>query len=385
MSQVWRMYSRYRAFVFLTGLIFAVISFSFLIQGLLHKENISHSLSAAPAENVTPLSINPTESWRDDLGVPVLCYHQIVTEEKYRERPTPYAVTVEQFREQMRWLKKNNFYSILPDELLAYVKAEKRFDFKKGRPIVLTFDDGNNDFVDHAEEILNEMNFKAVLFIYPTYILAKKPRALTWAQIREARENGHAIESHTMWHPMLNTMNATDQRAQFRDSKRLLDKNGGARVRHLAYPFGIYSEKSAELLKDEKYVSAYTTFPGGNQIGEDPFHLRRYLIVKQDSMKQFAQKTLLRSLPARLLNHREGEQVDRKTQLKFSVPKNLGGKFEIKIFSRKFEPVYDAKNGELIVDITAAKKRLSVVEILYKEDKIKYQANVLLNHKPQES
>lgn len=378
------MYSRFKAFIFLTVLIFGVVGLIAFLQRGTGAEGASPSTvkidrpaPAAPAAAVTP------GDWRADIGVPVLCYHQIVTEEKYRERPTPYAVTTTQFREQMEFLAENNFYTILPDELLAYVRGQKQLDFSNGRrPIVLTFDDGNNDFVDHAQKVLDKHNFKGVLFIYPTYIFAHKPRSLTWAQINAVRKAGHAIESHTMWHPMLSTMTDAEQKAQFVDSKRNLDEKGGATVKHLAYPFGIYNAKSPEILKEVGYESAYTTFHGGNQVGENPYLLRRYLIVKGDSEKIFEQKTLARSLPIKYLNNIPGDIIAGETALKFGLPTGLKRDgFKVRVFSTPREFEYSAENGEMTVHVAPSKKRLSVLEIVYRENGVEYRANALLNHK----
>ncbi|MBN8219991.1 MAG: polysaccharide deacetylase family protein [Spirochaetes bacterium] len=383
------MYSRFKAFIFLTALIFGVVGLIAFLQGRARADKPLSGPIAIKAAKPADIQATPSapgdilQNWRADIGVPVLCYHQIVTEEKYRERPTPYAVTTTQFREQMEFLAQNNFYTILPDELLAYVRGQKALDFSNGRrPIVLTFDDGNNDFVDHAQKVLEKHNFKGVLFIYPTYIFAHKPRSLTWAQINAVRKAGHAIESHTMWHPMLSTMTDAEQKAQFVDSKKNLDEKGGANVKHLAYPFGIYNASSAKLLKEVGYESAYTTFHGGNQVGEDPYLLRRYLIVKGDSEKVFEQKTLARSLPLKLLNSEPGGIIEGPTALKLGLPRGLKRDgFKVRVFSTPREFEYTPETGEMTVQVVPSKKRLSVLEIVYKENGVEYRANALLNHK----
>jgi len=402
------MYSRYKAFIFLTAFIFAVFGATVWFQNRSASAPETPGPEAQPAGVATegpaaeaaPAQLVPASvsepvpaaklqqseipaNWREDLGVPILCYHQIVTEEQYRERPTPYAVTVKQFREQMQWLAEKNFYTVLPDELLAYVQGAKALNFKNGkRPIMITFDDGNNDFVNHAQEILDQHSFKSVLYIYPTYIMARKERSLTWAQIQAVRKAGHAIESHTMWHPMLSTMTDAEQRAQFADSKRILNEKGGADVKHLAYPFGIYTSSSLRILRELGYQTAGTTFHGANQVGEDPYLLRRFLIVKGDGEKQFVQKTLARSLPLRYVNTEPGQVIEAATAAKFKVPAGLEqSNFKVRVFSTAQEFSYEKSSGNLTVQVAPSKKRLSVLEILYKEGSVEYRANALFNHK----
>lgn len=406
------MYSRFRAYLFLTVLVFGVIGTLAWFQsksperaetpapapqhGGNESEGVKTLMSAtaerpiAPVAAQTPVAAGAAVSeipanWRDDIGVPVLCYHQIVTDEQYRERPTPYAVTVKQFREQMQWLADHKFYTILPQDLLQYVRGEKKLDFANSRrPIVITFDDGNNDFVNYAQKILDKHGFKGVLFIYPTYIMARKQRSMTWSEIQAVRKAGHAIESHTMWHPMLNTMTEAEQRAQFADSKKMLDEKGGANVRHLAFPFGIYTSSALRILPEVGYQSAYTTFHGGNQVGEHPYLLRRYLIVKSDNEKIFAQKTLARSLPLRIVGGEPGAVIEGETRLQLKLPAGLDHEaFRVRVFSTPQQFEYHEKSGGMTLTIRPSKKRLSVLEILYKEKGVEYRANALLNHKRQ--
>jgi len=375
-------YSRFKAFIFLSVLVFAIWGGSWWL-----RERASAAtpqvMKTAVTPPATPNNAPAPLGWKADIGVPVLCYHQIVTDEQYRAKPTPYAVTVKQLKEQIDWLAENNFYTILPDDLLAYVRGEKKLDFSNGkRPIVITFDDGNNDFVNHAQKILDGHGYKGVLFIYPTYIMARKQRSMTWAEIQAVRKAGHAIESHTMWHPMLSTMSDAEQRAQFADSKKILDTKGGAQVRHLAYPFGIYTAASLKLLQETGYASAYTTFHGGNQVGENPYLLRRFLVVKGDNAKVFAQKTLARSLPLKLLNSEPGAVVEGALHLKVGLPPNLDGNaFKVRVFSTAQNFSYEPKTGTMTVELKPSKKRLSALEILYKEDGVEYRANALFNHR----
>ena len=400
------MYSRYKAFIFLSALVFTVFGVTVWFQnraaaipetpgpeaqppgaaaGLAETAQLQPASVAQVEAPKANAAIQPSEiptNWREDLGVPILCYHQIVTEAQYRERPTPYAVTAKQFREQMQWLADHKFYSILPDDLLAYVLGQKKLSFDGKRPIMITFDDGNNDFVNHAQQVLEQYGYKSVLYIYPTYIMARKERSLTWSQIQSIRKAGHAIESHTMWHPMLSTMTDAEQRAQFADSRRILNEKAGADVKHLAYPFGIYTSSSLKLLRELGYQSAGTTFHGANQIGENPYLLRRFLIVKGDGEKAFGQKTLARSLPLRYLNSEPGGVIEAPIAIRLGLPVGLEKeKLKVRVFSTAQNFEYSNTTGELNVNVIPSKKRLSVLEIVYKEGGVEYRANALFNHK----
>lgn len=387
------MYSRFRGYLFLSALLFAVLAAIAWFQSRpTQKISAASPTTAAQTPHkegetlAKPLAVASGEisaNWRTDIGVPVLCYHQIVTTEQYRERPTPYAVTVDEFRAQMEYLATNNFYTISSDDLLAYVKGEKSLDFSDGkRPIVLTFDDGNNDFVNYAQPILNKHKFKGVLFIYPTYIIARKKRALTWTQVQEVSKAGHAIESHTMWHPMLSTMNEKEQLGQFVDSQKTIQKRAGVRVSQLAYPFGIYNSETIPLLQRAGYTAAYTIFHGANHVGENPYLLKRFLVTKGDNGKSFAQKTLAHSLPFKNVDSEPGAIINSEKTLSFQIPKGLAvNNLKVRVYSTAQAFRYNAQTGNLVVDFKPSKKRLSILEVLYKENGIEYRANALFNHK----
>jgi peptidoglycan/xylan/chitin deacetylase (PgdA/CDA1 family) len=57
----------------------------------------------------------------------------------------------------------------------------------------------------------------------------------------------------------------------------------GKRVDYFAYPFGAYDARLIECLKSLGYVGAFTTDPGGIERGDNPFLLKRMMILAADS------------------------------------------------------------------------------------------------------
>lgn len=77
-----------------------------------------------------------------------------------------------------------------------------------------------------------------------------------------------------------------------------------------------------------------------------------------------------------------GAFIRSETALEFKIPRNLAAKgFKVKVFSTPQPYHYEPKTGTIKIDFTPSKKRLSVLEILYKENGIEYRANALINHK----
>jgi len=58
----------------------------------------------------------------------------------------------------------------------------------------------------------------------------------------------------------------------------------GKKVRFFAYPFGAHDSHLVEYLKHAGYIGAFTTDPGGNVRGDNPYLLKRMMILNQDSL-----------------------------------------------------------------------------------------------------
>lgn len=100
--------------------------------------------------------------------------------------------------------------------------------------------------------------------------------------IREMVRAGMTIGSHTVSHPNLPSVTATEAFGELTESKRLLEELTGASVRHLAYPGGpdarrpVFSSETVELARRAGYRSASTSRRQPVALGSDVFALGRY-------------------------------------------------------------------------------------------------------------
>ena len=90
----------------------------------------------------------------EELALPVVMYHHIST----RSRTwNDYVVSVEEFRSDMEYLKRNGWQSISVEELIAWQRGEFEMPDK---PMMITFDDGFASVTEYAEPIMKELGFK---------------------------------------------------------------------------------------------------------------------------------------------------------------------------------------------------------------------------------
>jgi peptidoglycan/xylan/chitin deacetylase (PgdA/CDA1 family) len=225
-------------------------------------------------------------------SIPILMYHQVTP------RPHPawrkYAVTPRAFGAQMNWLTLAGYVPITLDTLLAHRSGQCPLP---SRPIVITFDDGFQDCVEHAVPILHARGFTAIFYIVAglvgktsQWMLPERGVELPlmdWTAARCLEAAGFQCGSHSMSHPRLADLSPAACREELLESRRLLEDHLGHEVRHLAYPFGSFNEKVRALVAETGYRSASSVRNGLSPPEDDVLALHRVLINGHDSLLDF--------------------------------------------------------------------------------------------------
>ena len=92
--------------------------------------------------------------------VPVLLYHRIADDGPLGL--ARYRLPTETFRAQMTWLRRNGYHTIGSEEIAWFLANNHPF---VGRPVMISFDDGFQDFADQAWPILRMHDFRAEVFV----------------------------------------------------------------------------------------------------------------------------------------------------------------------------------------------------------------------------
>jgi peptidoglycan/xylan/chitin deacetylase (PgdA/CDA1 family) len=80
---------------------------------------------------------------------------------------------------------------------------------------------------------------------------------LTWDQVREMRGCGIEFGAHTVSHPLLARLPREQARWQLEESKRVIERELGERVRHFAFPAGSATDELIELAREVGFESLY--------------------------------------------------------------------------------------------------------------------------------
>ena len=215
--------------------------------------------------------------------VPILCYHQIrdwkPTDSKVSK---DYIMPPANLKAELQMLADSGYHTILPDQLYAYLT---RGEALPSKPIMLTFDDTDEDQYTVAFPELKKHGFKGVFFIM-TISLGKLPHYMTREQVKELVQAGNVIGSHTWDHHMVTRYKGNDWTIQIDKPTKQLEAITGAPIRYFAYPFGLWNKQAIPELKKRGFIAAFQL--ADKKDPQDPLYtLRRIIVAGGWSLKTF--------------------------------------------------------------------------------------------------
>ena len=176
------------------------------------------------------------------------------------------SVSPRDFATQMDAIAELGGRGISLREAVNYFAEWKRWP---ADAVVLTFDDGYMNFYESAFPVLARHQFRATVFAVSRHVGglsdwgAPPPglgprRLLDWAQLAEVAAAGMEIGSHTLTHPDLRRLSASEAAHEVVASREEIEDRLGLPIESFAYPFGAVSRASEEVIK-QKYRAACTT------------------------------------------------------------------------------------------------------------------------------
>ncbi len=176
------------------------------------------------------------------VEIPILLYHHIDPAAGGRR----FTISADLFRVQMQILADGGYETVTISDVAAAIRSGAELP---ARPIVLTFDDGDEDTYAEAFPILSSYGFRGVVFAVGNRTGAKG--FMTADELLALIEAGWEIGSHGWSHVDLTTFGATQWRQEILGSKLELERVLGLPVRSFAYPFG--SATAAIIAKVAEY------------------------------------------------------------------------------------------------------------------------------------
>ena len=233
-----------------------------------------------------PVSLRVVPVGRTLVRVPILMYHYV------RTPPDPnldrlgwgLSTSPADFVAQMDWLDRNGYHPVTLTELREYLAGLRTLP---DRPVVLTFDDGYEDFYASAFPVLQAHHFRAVSYVVSGFIGRKV--YLSADQVRELDRAGIEIAAHTVDHVDLTRIGQAQLDFEVAGSRQSLEAIVGHPVLDFCYPSGQFNARVVAAVQQAGFQSATTTQPGAVHSLGDRFSWSRVRVSGGESMASFIQ------------------------------------------------------------------------------------------------
>lgn len=199
--------------------------------------------------------------------VAILCYHNIATKQEIEKFPEEkdWTIDIENFEEQLQYLKKHNYRTLTLEEMRKWKNNEIELPYKS---VLITFDDGFLSNYKYAFELLKKYNMNATVFLIGEYMGINDQnwdgnikKYLNLETVQKCKEQYPNIEfaSHSYGLHYHNSINEKTDVEMIHDLQKFNEQIVKTKV--YAYPFGAKNEKIIKALKENEYDLAFTYGP----------------------------------------------------------------------------------------------------------------------------
>ena len=251
-----------------------------LTRGIRIRPDQPRGIVHAPLQVVAKSEVTMT-------SVPIFLYHHIRPYLPEMDATAKgLSVTPESFGEQMKYLAANGYHTITLLQLYKYLNFHQPLPEK---PVILTFDDGYQDFFTQAYPILKKYNLLATVLIISGKLGTTD--YLTWEQITELDVSGKVeITAHTMNHSKLTVIPIAEAKKEITGSKMALEEHLKHSVDFFGYPYGKYNSEVVKEVKSAGFLGALTTHPGIVQEKAKLFEMKRVRLGNADVGERLEKK-----------------------------------------------------------------------------------------------
>jgi peptidoglycan/xylan/chitin deacetylase (PgdA/CDA1 family) len=220
----------------------------------------------------------------------VFYYHGIKDNAKVEQEHL--HIRPRRFNQQLRWLRLLGFRALSPEELLSF-HADPDATLP-ARSYVVAADDGFRNVVEAfgRQSHLHPQVFVNTSAVGGTATWADDEPLATWRELEEFEAAGGVVASHGRGHPVMPAIEAEALADELAGALEDLDAHLRSVPPLVAYPYGYHDERVRSAAAAAGYRAAFTTEPGRNGAGTDPFCLRRIGVLDWDSRSAFLWKAM---------------------------------------------------------------------------------------------
>ncbi|MGD2138166.1 MAG: polysaccharide deacetylase family protein [Gammaproteobacteria bacterium] len=236
-------------------------------------------------------------------AISILMYHQVGDFAPMPAHRSTYC-HYRRFQRQMDFLKRFRFNVLSLDAALACLNGEQPIP---PRAVVLTFDDGYENFYEYAWPVLERCGFPSMVYLLsgllgqPSHWFGEDgrqtPPLMSRDRILQLRDRGVGFGSHGVSHVRLAEADAQTVRGEVAQSKAQLEQLLGGEVRHFCYPYGSHDRTAVDAVESAGYASAVTCLRAAATPAFDPLLLPRKAISYGDNLIGYWWKLAMKHEP----------------------------------------------------------------------------------------
>lgn len=220
----------------------------------------------------------------------ILTYHHIGEYPSGLEGHRGLFVSEQNFRDQLQWLKDNHYTAVTLGDVVTYLQGVKPLP---RRWVCITFDDGFRNNFTGAFQALREHGFTATIFLITDRVARIAPAGkwddyLIRDDILEMKSGGIQFGSHTHTHCKLAKLNDDDAMEELKTSRHILQKDFDIDPEWFCYPYGNFSPRAAELVKQAGYRAALSTIRDNRIKPEQLYWLPRVMIMNDTTPRRLS-------------------------------------------------------------------------------------------------
>jgi len=158
---------------------------------------------------------------------------------------------------------------VIMAQLARGLRAASLADYVRAAPgtgaFTVSFDDAHRSIREHAAPLLARLGIPATLFV-PTAYVGTSPEVLSWAELKELRDAGWTLGSHSETHPRMgwriydeSTVDYAGRLAgECERSRQVMRRELGEAPALFAYPYGEAPDAARRAVAAAGYAAAFT-------------------------------------------------------------------------------------------------------------------------------
>ena len=215
---------------------------------------------------------------KDNDGIIVLCYHRVLKDTvvtnfaysiSHNSQLHEYNVFLQDFEQQMTFLKKNHIKILTSSELIEKLNKKEVI----GKAVVITFDDIDKSLPENAYPIIKKLDLPFTQFIITGKVgqTIDGSQMSTWKEIKKMNENPlvtsglHTNDLHYQenFEPILST-NISKKVVQedYQKSQKAFGEKLDQKGKVFAYPYGAQNKDLEDYMLQDGIQGIFTLSPG---------------------------------------------------------------------------------------------------------------------------